>query len=192
MVRPLPQMPCVLALSAEHVACVGTSHLCAGAHTCAHPCVCLVQSSPTLNAISVLGLSLTWALPEEGRCGTCLQSAEARLCAGAPAAPTLLSVEAGLFVCLPLLLRTLPLLPAQAWAVEVPVGIGASLALAAAFGGPGSPTGLLFSLSARAETGSAIPRWPESACPWLLAGLLGQGGPCVHRAPLGVRISGTT
>uniref|UniRef100_UPI00063C6D75 voltage-dependent N-type calcium channel subunit alpha-1B-like n=1 Tax=Odobenus rosmarus divergens TaxID=9708 RepID=UPI00063C6D75 len=41
------------------------------------------QSSLTLNAISVLGLSLTRALPEEGRCGTCLQSAEAQLCPGA-------------------------------------------------------------------------------------------------------------
>ncbi|XP_004408282.1 PREDICTED: uncharacterized protein LOC101376065, partial [Odobenus rosmarus divergens] len=41
------------------------------------------RSSLTLNAISVLGLSLTRALPEEGRCGTCLQSAEAQLCPGA-------------------------------------------------------------------------------------------------------------
>lgn len=45
----------------------------------------------------------------------------------------LLQVEAGLFVCLPLLLLRLPLPPAQAWAVVVPVCIDGSLALAAAF-----------------------------------------------------------
>lgn len=59
-----------------------------------------IQRVPTLSAMSVSGLSSIQALPEEGRCGTRLQSAQGQLCpgasgrarrAGAPAAPTLLS-----------------------------------------------------------------------------------------------------
>lgn len=151
---PLLQKPHVLAILAEHVACLCTcpcTRVYAGAHTCAHSSVCLTQSCPRYLAHPdcqhhlCSGVSLTWAFPEEGKFRTFLQSvwvcADTPRCfrqvSGALPPSSVLWEECSrgrqaYSVCLPWFLLGLPLLRAQAWAVVVPGGIDAYPALAAA------------------------------------------------------------